>query len=317
MSTKDKIAYAFGLELARFMALNDDDTIPRPDRLIGGAGPFNFSAVDNSATVEFKIKIDNGAEEVLAVDLSGVSDISKVTVSELEDAINAANPTNIVAGNEPIEGTSLERLHLGYSGADKDKIKYVQVYGEGAKIAKFGQGWGLQFIKSTALKSIDIEPTVKESETITTTAANGRESSIVTRAYKKGVAGTIVDSEENLELRAFIEGGTLTLDGSPFGGTYEDPTEDSPKPKFLIQAFYEMYREGLNEEGKDLVGYYLEEFRNCSGTFGAESHGRAFKDGNYSFTGTNYWDEEGKKQPAKHGTLLSKVAYEGYDVANV
>ncbi len=310
MSAKNKLSFMFGLELARFMALNDDGTIPQPDRLIGGVGPFDFSGSEDKSAVELITKLDAGDEETSALDLSDAVDIKKVTVAEVIAAINAASPTELSAALEP----KTDRIMLVCTDGN---VKYVQVYGEAARLARFGQGWGLKFIKSAALKSIDVEPTVKESETITTTAANGQEASIVTRAYKKGVSGTIVDSEDNLELRAFIEGGTLKLDGSVFGGTYEDPTEDSEKPNFLIQAFYEVYREGLNEEGKDLVGYYLEEFRNCSGTFGSESHGRAFKDGNYAFIGTNYWDENGEKRPAKHGTMLSKESFEGYDIADV
>ncbi len=310
------LSYTFGLEFTRLMALNDDKTIPTPDRMVGGAGPFDFSQAVNTTSVSLITKVDggtNGLAETNIIDMNAatIGDIKAVTVAELVAIINNADPEGLVASQDTATG----RIKLACKTSHAD-AKYVQVYGELAKIAKFGQGWGLKFIKSEVLKSIDIDPTIKESETIVTTAANGRESSIVTRSYKRGFTGALVDSADNFEMRAFVEGGTLVLDGTPYGGTYEDPTEDSKKPTFIIQAFYAAYREGLNNE-EEHVGVYLEEFRSCVGSFGSESHGRAYKDGNYAIIGTNYRDENGKIWAAKHGTMLSREKYEQLDVLNV
>ncbi len=97
MALGSKATYIFGLEFVWLMALNDDQTIPRPDRLIGGAGPFDFSGVADASAVELITKLDNGDEETVTLDLSGAEDSKKVTAAEIVGAINAKTPTSLTA----------------------------------------------------------------------------------------------------------------------------------------------------------------------------------------------------------------------------
>ena len=53
MSLRDTARYAYGLDFTRLMPLNDDLTIPIPSRIIGGAGPFDFSFFPETALAPF------------------------------------------------------------------------------------------------------------------------------------------------------------------------------------------------------------------------------------------------------------------------
>ncbi len=305
---RNETAYIFGLEFTRLMALNDDQTIPRPDRLIGGGGPFDFSGAADTSAVELITKLDNADEETVTLDLSSVGDIKKVTVAEVVGAINAKTPTNLTAA----EDTATKRLMLVCTDGN---VKYVQVYGEAAMIAKFGQGKGLRFVKIETLKSLGETPTKKESETFTTTTAKGKDTEIIGDSYRKGCTGTLVDAAENLEMRELVEGGVFVPDGDG-GGTYSVPTSETQKAYFFMEAFYGKYREGQSKES-DQSGYRKDLFRTCTGDFGDSNHGREWMDSNYTFTATTYTDENGELLPDMDIVHMSVAKFEALDVKNV
>ncbi len=194
-------------------------------------------------------------------------------------------------------------------------VKYVQVYGEAARIARFGQGRGLQFVKTDTLKTISETPTNKDSETITTTTAKGVDTEIVGDSYRKGCTGTMVDAAADLEMRELVEGGVFTPDGSG-GGTYSVPTSKTEKAYFFIEAFYGKYKEGQSKES-DLAGYRKDLFRSCTGAYGDVNHGREWMDSNYTFTATTYTDEEGVLHPDMDITYMSVAQFDALDVKHV
>ncbi len=308
MALGKNATYIFGLEFTRLMALNDDQTIPRPDRLIGGAGPFDFSGVDDTSAVELITKLDNADEETVTLDLSGAADSKKVTVAEVVGAINAKTPTKLTASIDSKES----RLKIACTDTD---VKYVQVYGEAARIAKFGQGKGLQFVISDTLKTISETPTNKDSETFTTTTAKGKDTEIIGDSYRKGCTGTLVDAAADLEMRELVEGGVFVPDGNG-GGTYSVPTSKTEKTYFFIEAFYGKYSEGQSKES-DQSGYRRDLFRSCAGTYGDVSHGREWMDSNYTFTATTYTDEAGNQHPDMDITYMSVAEFDALDVTNV
>ncbi len=308
MALGNKANYIFGLEFTRLMALNADETIPRPGRMIGGGGPFDFSGVDDNSAVEFITKLDNESEEVITLDFSSVDNIKKVTVSEVAGVINAKSPTSLTASVDSKTG----RLLLACTDTD---VKYVQVYGEAAELAKFGQGKGLRFVKTDTLKTITETPTNKDSETITTTTSKGTDTEVVGKSYRKGCTGTIVDAAADLEMRELIEGGVFVPDGNG-GGTYSVPTSETEKTSFFIEAFYGKYKEGQNKESST-DGYRLDLFRSCTGLYGDVSHGREWMDSNYSFIATPYIDENEVILPDMDITYMSNEEFEALDVANV
>jgi hypothetical protein len=314
MALRDTARYAFGLVFTRFMALNDDLTIPTPDRIMGGVGPFDFSGHATPAAVPITVKLDNGAEDAQTVDLTaGVADISAVTVAELVARINLAGLTDITASEDLTTG----RLLLVYSGTD-DPL-YMQVYGDCAILALIGQGRGCQFKTTDTLKSLSDTPTQKDSETISTIDANGLDTEILTDGYRKGFSANIVDTAEDFALRALIEGGVYTeRDAGPpvVPASYVAPTSESRKIYFYVEAFYKQYERGTQNEGNE-IGYVRKFHRSCKGVVGDRTHERAFGDINYAIQGTSYKDESGNLLADTELTEMTVEEYEAYDVYNV
>lgn len=304
--------YPFGLPFARFMPLNDDKTIPVPIRIIGGAGPFDFSGEANPAAIPLITKIDNGAEETVNINLSGVVSISAVTLQELVDAINLAAPTDITAS---IDATTT-RLKLAYDESDYADIGYVQVYGAAALIARIGQGKGCKFVKTDTLKSFGEEPVVKDEEVFTTTDAKGLDTSVISDGYRKGFTANIVDTAEDWELLALLEGGDYNdgTDSNPIA--YEPPTSESEKIYFYAEVYYVYYTEGENKEA-DIIGYVQKLCRTCKGSVGGKNHERGFADGNYVVKGTSYKDENGDLFSDMKLVKLTPVQYAALNLETV
>jgi len=308
MSLRTSAEYMAFIKFLRILPLNDDKTIPTVSRIIGGAGPFDFSAAYDTSAVEFTFKQD-GTAETVEVDVStgvGSVDEEAVTVAELVIAINDASPTNITASSD----TSTSRLKIALTAPGS--VSYLQVYGEGPEIAMIGQGYGVKFIKSNTIQSMSLSPNYKESEELNIQDSNGKETTIMTDSYKKGFSATLVDTAYDPELLAIIEGGTWNSTTE----IYTDPDSESEKAYFMYEAFYAKYSKGENKEG-DLVGYYKEVGRTLSGQTGEEPHDRNINPVNYSLVATNYKDEDGTIYPAKYREELSITEYAALDVENV
>ena len=304
MSIRATARYAFGLIFARFMPLNDDLTIPVPSRIVGGAGPFDFSGAAHINAVPIIVKIDNNDPVAINVDLSGVVDNTAVTAEELRDAINlVAGPADVVASVNLTTG----RLHLAYD--ESDVIGYLQIYGEGAEISLIGQGLGCRFITSDTLRSIGETPVVKDEEIITTTDAKGLDTSVITDGYRKGFTAPVVDTAEDWSLLALMEGGHY----DPDTGVYEVPTSEDSKIYFYVEAYYARYTRGDNKES-ELISYVQKLHRSCKGAIGDKSHERGFADGNYTITGTSYKDEN---EILYGDTKLTELTIEDYDALDV
>lgn len=306
MAVRDDARYTLGILWVRFMAHNDDLTIPTPDRIMGGAGPFDFSGVANPAAVPMSVKIDNGAVETLNVDISGAVDTSAVTVAELAAAIVAAGFVDITATEDVTTG----RLLIEYNGTET--VNTLQIYGLCAELGLIGQGFGCEFIRSNTIREINVTPVRKDEERITTTDASGVDTEIVTDAKRKGFTATIVDTADDVNLLALIEGGTI----DDTTGEYTDPTPDSPKIYFYIEAFFGMYSQGENQEA-DMIRVQRKIYQFCKGTEGDSAHARAWRDGNYNITGTAYKDENEDIFGASKRKELTIEQWEALDVENV
>jgi hypothetical protein len=310
MSLKAVARYVFGLPFVRMMALNDDLTRPEPDRIIGGAGPFDFSGAPAPANVPLTVKFDAEPAVTLVVNLTvGVADISAVTVAELAARIDAAAAVaglDIDASVEALTG----RLKIEYSGTEA--YAYMQVYGLCATLSLVGQGFGCQFVRADTLKSIADTPDLKADEKITTTDALGIDTEISTDGYRKGVTLTVVDTAQDPRMRALMEGGAY----NETTGVYEVPTSTSGKTYFYIEAFVRRYRQGTNKEG-DHVDYLKKLYRSCKGAVGQVTHQRGWADGNYTVVGTAGIDDSGNALPDTQETVLTRAAYAALDLENV
>lgn len=298
--------YTFGIDFYRVMALNDDLSIPTQDRIIGGAGPFDFSGVTAIAAVPLSIKLDNETVETRNIDLSGSVDPAAVTVAELVAAITLAAFTDITAATEAITG----RLHLYYNGTED--YAYMQVYGECALLSMIGQGYGCQFQRCDTQQTITETPVNKDEETITVTDSHGRDTEIITDGYRKGCTIAIQDTANDYSLKELIEGG----DWDAVTGVYEKPTSESRKVYFFVEMFTFNYREGTNKEA-DIDSYTMHVYRSCKGSLGEETHERGWTIMTYNVTCTPYEDELGAMHADKYERKLTVEQYEALDVYNV
>ena len=307
---RDTARYAFGLVFTRIMPLNDDLTIPTTIRILGGSGPFDYSGEALPAAIPLITKIDNGAAETVNVDLSGVVDITAVTVTELYTAINLASPTDITASED---GTT-SRIKFAYDATEDPG--YVQVYGACALVAMVGQGLGAKFVKSDTWTSQSDTPILKDEETFTTTDAAGIDTEVLSDGYRKGLTATIVDTAEDWELKQMLEGGHYD-DGNVSGIIdYDTPTSEDSKVYFFMESFYTQYTKGTNKVA-DLVGYVKLLIRTAKGSVGDSSHERDFGDGNYTITATSYKDENGVLYGDANSRQLTKTEYADLDVYDV
>lgn len=321
MSIRENSTYSFGLVFARFLPLNDDQTSPlssavddaADDEIIGGAGPFDFSGVSAIAAVPITVKLDNATAVVSTIDLSGAVSQSAVTVAEVAAALDVmflAESLELDASAQAVTG----RLKI-VSTDTADPPDYIQIYGEAAELSMIGQGLGLKIIKTDTLKSVGDTPILKDSETFTTTDANGLDTEVITDGYRKGTTLVIVDSAEDYELLELLEGGYYN--NSVAGAeSYEVPTSEDTKKYFLIEAFYAKYQEGTNKKA-DLVGYVRKLIRTCRGQVDAQTHELGFADGNYTCVATSYKDAAGVIWGDTKKFNLTIPAYTAMDVYNV
>ena len=291
MALRSDAKYEFGLPFGRFMPLNDDLTIPTATRMFGGTGPFDFSGVADDTQVALTIKQDNGAATSIVVDVSGAADTSAVTVAELVSALTTgATPalsTIDISASSATGKTGSTRIKLESTNTASTPV-YVQVYGEFAELALFGQGFGLKLIKTNTLQSATFTPTVKEDETFTITDAEGVDTEIITDGYMKGVTGTIVDTAKDKELDVLMYGGSY----NDTTGRYEAPTSESVRYYFYAEFYYPYFSEGTNQEA-DIVGYAQKGVRIAKGVLGEDAHTRDWSISNYTINATNYKDENG------------------------
>lgn len=304
----DGARYTFGILYLLLMALNDDLSIPTPDRIIGGAGPFDFSGVTDISAVPLSIKIDTNTTETHNIDLSGAVDQSAVTVLELVAAITAAGFADITASEDVTTG----RILIVYSGTDT--VTFLQVWGTAAILCRIGQGnrSACRFIKSDTVQSLAITPTRKDEERITTTDAKGKDTEIITDGYRKGNTGVITDTADDVDMLALIEGGEV----DETTGEYEDPTSESEKYYFGIYTYYGEYTEGENKEA-DMVGVQQRHYRSCKGAEGDTTHERGWTNGVYNITCTSYKDENEDIFGASVRKELTIEEWEALDVANL
>jgi len=309
MSLRANAKYVAFPKFQRFLPLNDDKTVPSVTRILGGAGPFDFSGAADPSAVPMTFKTDNGAEVEIDIDVAtgyGAVDESAVTVDELFAAIMAEAPTNITASKDAT--TNRIKIALTVPGT----AVYLQVYGEAALIAMFGQGYGVKFVKSDTGQSFNVTPTMKESEELSIQDGNGKETSIITDSYKKGDTMEFVDTSIDNALKAMITGGVYNATTKQ----YDDPHSESTKSYFMVESYYALYNRGENHEA-DFAGYVKEAYYKVSGQVGGANHDRNINPITYSLTAVNYIDELGVLHGSKYEKELTVTEYEALNLETV
>jgi hypothetical protein len=301
--------YTFGSVMSLFTPRNDDKTTPAADNIVGGIGPFDFSTA-TPAAVPFTVKIDSAAAVNFTVNVSTAPDTSAVTPAQLATALDTAFGTATLALDASVDSNGRIKVATTLTSGIPTRI---QIYGVGAKIARFGQGFGMKIVKMNTERTVSVSPIVKESETISTTDAQGLDTELITDGYRKGATITFVDTADDWELTTLIKGGSINA-----AGEYEAQLPGDDFVSFIAEMYSEQYRKGTNNQG-DQTGYVKYLHRNCKGSpSGDSTRERGWQDGNYTFTGVPYTDPDTQIMSADFAkSKLTVDAYQALDLDNV
>lgn len=313
MAMRDGAAtrYTFGSVMSLFTPRNDDKTTPAADNIVGGIGPFDFSGFDDPTKIPFTVKIDSDKAVDLLVDISAAAaGVAAVTPAELAAALDVAFGTKVLDLDASVDANGRIKVATTLT---TDVPTRIQIYGVGAKIAMFGQGFGMKIVKMDTEQTVTVSPIVKESETITTTDANGLDTELITDGHRKGSLVTIVDTADDWELLTLMKGGSINADGE-----YEAQLPGEDVVSFIAEFYSQQLRKGTNNQG-DHTGYTRYLHRNCKGSpSGDYTMERGWQNQNYTFTGVPYTDPSDDTMYADLAKApLTVEEYEALDLANV
>ena len=302
MPLEEDAYYDFAAKYLRFTPLNDDLTIPTPDNIIGGVGPFDMTDATVIGAVPIITKIDSAAAIATTIDLSGASVQSAVTAAEMFAAINTATITGVTASLEAVTN----RLKIVFAtGA------ICQIYGEAAEFGLIGRGYGMRVLTTQTFKSFTDNPLKKDPETFTSTDINGSDVEVVTDGFRKGTNGTIVEAADDFLLKRLMTGGTIAA----ATGKYTEAVATDQKFYFKTEVFWAQYKIGLNKE-MDLSRYIQQTIYSCVGNDGDTTRDRNFSDATYNYTATPY-KVAGVVQPDSDKLPLTIAKFLALDIENV
>jgi len=297
MAKRDDARYAFGIDSMRLVALNSDLSQPAVDNIIGGVGPFDFTG-ETATAVPLTVKIDTTSYD-LDVDISTAADQSAVTVDELVTALTAVFTSDSVPLTAEKDSTT-DRLKISATGTPS----YVQVYDTCAELADIGQGFGIKYIYSDTINSVGATPNRKDAETFTVTNGKGLDTEVLGDGQYKGESGSIVDTAEDFEIKALLEGLHIADDGS-----LDSPTGKTYRPYFRMEVFYNKYKSGQNREDA-VIGMQEEVYYRCKGMADEKTREREFTNNSYSYTALTWVDDNGISQPAYTSIPLTVAEFD-------
>jgi hypothetical protein len=291
--------YNYGMIRGRMRAKNDDLTTATFDNVIGGAGPFDFTAFSAEyAAIPINFKVNNGAVVAETFDITAALVKTAVTVDELVTALTAASISGWTFTKQAVTGRM--KMVNGTTNAD------VQVYGAGARAMMIGQGKGLKWLKIGTAQTFNDTPTNKEDTTQTITDVNNMDTEVIIEGYTKGWSGTLVDTAEDYEIMELVESGTLSTDGK----TYSAPISSTKKVMFEIETYNAKYSAGTNAEDQ-IVGWRKQVYLAVKGSRGDNAKASGFGVTNYNLVGVNYRNASGVESS---GIITTELVFADWSV---
>src|SRR5690606_28769853 len=136
----------------------------------------------SSSAILFIIKIVGDDAVTMDDALSGAANLSAATADDGRAHPDIQYEDNSTDLDAPVDANG--RITIATT-LTSDEPTWVQVYGYGAQVTMFGQGFGLKFVKSDTLRTLTSAPVAKEEETFTTTDADGIDTEVITDGYRK------------------------------------------------------------------------------------------------------------------------------------
>lgn len=272
------------------------------------AGPFDFSTAAVPAAVTVTIKTDNTAVINETLDLSGVGSISAVTVAELATAWTAASVTGYTGTAESVTG--FFKIAKTVPGT----ARYMQIGGELATIT----GMRSTIFKGDTQKKISIAPNIVDSEKLEIIDSLGKKTIVIAGAYRTGSTPVLEDTAMSKELRAAIEGGTLTTISGFSAKEYAAPGPETIQPIVSLEAFYAIFAKDSNQSSVP-VGYLWNRWDSCKGKVGDLAGDRNGQTWTYTFDAVPYRDPVAGTTAAtdEYSQELTTTEFAALDVFNV
>lgn len=284
MSLRDDAQYVYGPTIEKFIPLHPDGStaLPYPGKTenaaFSGLGTFDFSGVDDSSAVPMTIKIDD-SEETIDLDFvtTAPADISAVTVTEFIAVVTAAGFTGITAS---VDSRGYGKLLT----AGDPETEYLQVYGEAALIADFGQGYGAKLLTCNTQQSFSLSPVNVDDETIEVRDSNAKKTSIIIPGYRDGVTGAFTETAVDDELVALLTGGSYDSDNKE----YLPPLPDADRPLISLEVANKIYLKDKSQAASYIGVKLTRAFTMSAKQDATGDGGEAFQTGTFSFNGTAY-----------------------------
>lgn len=305
--------YWFGQPLMAIEPLNYDLTVPWPDRVVGGPGPFDFSGYATPAAVPLSIRFDTETVMTFNLNVSGIPGVvlTAVTAAQLAVLINAAGFTDVLATVEAVTGyLMIEDTSTGAAHT------FVQVYGAAAELSLIGQGKGCKFIIIDTTETLEISPDIQAGEKLELEDANALKTWIFTDSKRLGWKGTWTDTACDPYVKRILQGGSYTVDPITGLGVYVAPLDTEAKTYFWMMTFQSCYARGANAKS-DFLWYLWSKYWKGVADLGSETQGKSWVKVPYTLTGMAPKTSAGVAYGDTEEEELSKADFETLDVANL
>jgi hypothetical protein len=305
--------FLFGSDYLILKQMNYDLTEARPDRIVGSAGPFDFSGCLTPAAVPITIKIDGNAPVAATIDITGTADPAAVTVAELVVLLTAVGFADITFSEEGAPGPGIPAtgfLKVEYSGTDV--CNYLQVYGEVAEITMIGQGQGVRFAISDSAQEFKYAAKNKDAEEFNIDNARGQRTTVRSKTLRLGGTGSWNDAPRDKVMKHVVENGYYDFTT----GQYSNPRQEDDPILFTIEEFHRIYADGDNPEANiDMMEQH--KLYKCDGTVSEVTNNRGLNANGYTYNASPYTDELESSCPDGIEIELTMSEYEALDLENL
>jgi hypothetical protein len=284
--------FQYSIQLVKVARQNMDGSFPAPadwtdhngdthlGGIVGGAGPFNLTALLTANKAKLKVRL-NGVSEERDVDFTSAADKGAVTVDDVVTAINAAGFTtnNILAS----------KLTSGYLKIVSEKVGVQEfedfeiIAASDAKGLHKALGIDCEWIAAKDAKSVKFEPETETGDSVSQESGRGTVCTVKEPDVVKDVKITFEDAEENPRMEVIIAG----YDYDETTGRSFPPALGAAAPVFSIKSFAKLFSGGTSQKtGQSAMKMVA--YPNCTGIIGGgEASAGSFSAPSFSATGTD------------------------------
>ncbi len=285
--------YNYSVELVKFARLNKDGTMPTPkdwthtDKngvtqnhsggIVGGAGPFNLTALLTVNKAKLKVSL-NGIVEEKDIDFTAAVSKGAVTVDEAVTAINGANfATNTLTASKTAAGN----LKIVSTKALVEEFEDFEIIAASdTKGLHKALGVDIEWIAAKDVKSVKFDPETETGSSVKLDGGRGTVAEVKEPDTVKDIKITFQDTEDNPAVEVIVAG----FDYDAATGRTFPPAMNAVNSGFACKAFAKLFAAGTSQK-TSYTAVKASVFPNCQGIFGsAENAAGAWNAPTYTAT---------------------------------